>query len=105
MKTNKKLIEWSISVRGNYSNKCAVCGKGGKIDAHHHIPKELLINGDDSHRYDVKNGIALCPRHHKFCLQSAHKNYIWFYEWMLKNEPKTIKYLKNQYKDAFNEEV
>lgn len=108
MKFSKELTNqlklWSINVRNKYDNKCAICGKSsqhGKIDAHHHIPKELLINGRGDHRIDINNGIALCPKHHKFGLTSVHKNYIWFYEWLKVNEPDTIKYLKNKYPNAF----
>lgn len=52
---------WSVSVRTRDGNKCVECGATGRLHAHHvksfkHHP-EL--------RYDVSNGITLCPKCHE----------------------------------------
>jgi len=38
----------------------------------------------------MDNGITLCVTHHTFGKWSAHKNPIWFYEWMLHNRSEQL---------------
>lgn len=77
----KKLTEWSLAVRDR-DTACVVCGKKEYLNAHHILPKE---NYKDL-MYEEINGISLCPSHHKFGKYSAHKNPIWFSEFLKKNK-------------------
>ena len=63
---NKAHKDWRKAVLEKWDNKCAVCGAtcydGKKITplhAHHLIAWEV-----EKFRYDINNGIVLCPRHH-----------------------------------------
>lgn len=49
---------WSLIVRRG--RRCLVCGQE-RTDAHH-----LIGRGNIRFRWDLKNGVALCPRHHKW---------------------------------------
>ena len=60
---------WSLAVRADWANKCAVCGYG-KTEAHHLIPRQ-----HEATRYNIRNGIALCASHHQFDKDvSPHQN-------------------------------
>ena len=73
---------WSISVRTDWNWKCAVCG-GGPCDAHHLVPR-----ANQSTRYDLSNGIALCASHHQFCPDvSPHQNAAGWMQWLRENQP------------------
>lgn len=80
--------EWSEKVKEIYEGRCAICKSRVRINAHHIIPKEFIET-----RHDVENGIALCPRHHKWGMFSAHRNSIWF---LSKIESQKVKYLTNK---------
>ncbi len=69
---NKKDKEWRVQVLKE-CNKCVICGDTKMPNAHHIIPKNFKET-----RWDVINGIILCPKHHKFGKFSAHKNALWF---------------------------
>lgn len=72
---NKQDKEWSIAVKKDFDFKCLVCGSTKMLNAHHIVPRESL-----SFRHLVVNGLALCPKHHKFSRDfSAHKNPLVFY--------------------------
>jgi hypothetical protein len=85
----KKLSEWSLSVRARDGKKCVVCNREDFLNAHHILPKENY----KEFMYDIMNGITLCPSHHKFSKYSAHKNQVWFAEFLRT-------YCKEQYKWA-----
>ena len=92
---NKKFKEWSTLVKNRDNNKCVICEETNRLNAHHIIGrynKEL--------RFDINNGISLCPYHHMFCKEiSGHKNAFMLAIWLMKNRPKQFKYLiKNAYK-------
>lgn len=74
----RKDKEWSISVKINCNNQCVICGEIRRLNAHHIIPREFKET-----RWVVENGVALCPRHHKFGLFSAHRNPYWFINLLL----------------------
>jgi len=68
---------YSLAVRYDWGNKCAVCG-AGKCEAHHLIPRQ-----HQKTRYDLRNGIALCPVHHKFDADiSPHQNSAGWMLWL-----------------------
>ena len=74
---------WSLAVRDDWGNECAVCG-AGKCDAHHIIPRQHQIT-----RYDLQNGIALCSNHHQFDKDvSPHQNATGFVLWLEANHAK-----------------
>ena len=86
---------WSILVHKRFRNKCAVCKSTGKLDAHHIIDKRFGIL-----RFDILNGILLCPSHHKFGLESFHNNPIFAYEFLKAKFPNRISYLKEKSKES-----
>ena len=84
MKQTKELKEWAEMVKARDGNRCVICGKeagkgsGKGLNAHHILPKEQIAT-----RFDIGNGITLCPKHHKFSNEmSAHKNPFVFYRWL-----------------------
>ena len=75
---NKKDKEWAIQVKNRFNNKCAVCGEPKRLNAHHIIPRENKL-----FRWDLDNGIALCPKHHQFSREiSAHASSFIFHIWL-----------------------
>lgn len=73
----KQLSDWSKAVRAR-DEKCIVCGRIDHLNAHHILPKENY----KEFMYEVINGATLCPTHHKFGKYSAHKNPVWFAEYL-----------------------
>ena len=74
---------WSLAVRGDWNWRCAVCGNS-KVEAHHLSPRQ-----HEETRYLLRNGIALCSRHHQFCPDvSPHQNAAGWLEWLEHNHPK-----------------
>lgn len=56
---DSKLIKWSKEVRKRADYICEICGEPA-IDSHHIVP----VCVDNSLKYDLDNGIALCLRCH-----------------------------------------
>jgi len=74
LKLKKLDTEWAKAVKNKYNNKCALCGNEKLLNAHHIIPREIKET-----RHMIENGVALCPKHHKFDkTYSAHRNPLWF---------------------------
>ena len=68
---------WSLLVRADAGGQCEVCG-AEHTQAHHLIPKQVR-----AYRWELRNGIALCRKHHKFDRQlSAHGGTIGFFIWL-----------------------
>ena len=68
---------WSLAVRADWGERCAICG-AGKCEAHHLVPRQ-----HEATRYDMANGIALCPNCHKFSKDySPHQNAAGFIRWL-----------------------
>jgi hypothetical protein len=97
------LKEWAAEVCKD--GKCAVCGCGshevpirrGKRKgqmlvvnnhAHHLLPKERY----KSLRLEPQNGVPLCPNHHKYHMFAAHRNPLWFAEWLRVNRPEQYRW-------------
>lgn len=87
---NRLMRLWVEKVRILNGDRCAVCGRSyGDVDAK---GKQCFLNAhhiDSRHtnprmRWDALNGILLCPKHHKFSKNSAHKGSIWFITWLMK---------------------
>jgi len=84
---NRKDIEWREKVKSK-CNKCIICGDLKRVNCHHIIPKEIKAT-----RWAVRNGITLCPKHHKFGRFSAHKNALWFIRFLFEYDPLRTDYL------------
>jgi len=97
---NKKLKEWSRLVRERDKNKCVICKESKYLHAHHILPKEAKIY--NFLKFDVNNGISLCPKHHKYSYEiSPHKNPFTFMSWLKNERFEQYAYLLN--KTAKNE--
>lgn len=94
---NKAMKEWRLLVKKINGDKCVICGSSIRVNCHHIIPKEFHET-----RYEGVNGITLCPKHHKFGKFSAHKNGLWFIDWLLGNQPNRYEYLTTQIKQLIN---
>lgn len=104
---NKADEAWSKAVKLRDGNKCCICDATDHLQAHHLLPKSSY----SKYRHMISNGITLCPRHHSLGGESAHKNAVYFSEWLKAN--KSILFLwvldamaiktkvKNNYKDAY----
>ena len=72
--------EWKLYIKMDAHFECAICGSKSKLNAHHHIDRSNVET-----RHAFWNGTALCPGCHKFAVNSAHKNGVWFADWLRKN--------------------
>jgi hypothetical protein len=83
---------WSLLVRFRAGNKCEVCGSQDNVQAHH-----IIGRGNWRLRWETRNGVALCSKHHKFDRhRSAHLNPLWFDEWLDKHHKKDVKWLRER---------
>ena len=74
---------WSKAVKDDWCNRCAVCGTGSELNAHH-----LISRQHQATRYDLRNGICLCANHHQWNADiSPHKNAEGFRQWMETHHP------------------
>ena len=62
----------------NRDKVCQICGKEGKLDTAHIIPRNCLTL-----RWHPKNAVLLCPFHHKWSIQSFHQNPLYFANWFI----------------------
>jgi len=85
---------WSLTVRAKYENKCIICGSTSNPNAHHLIHRII-----SKYRWDVNNGVCLCPKHHLFGLDiSAHKGPFLFFEFLrLNHQDIMLQYVVNIY--------
>jgi hypothetical protein len=88
---------WRLAIRARARYKCEVpdCGKTKLVNAHHiesYITNRRL-------RYDLENGICLCPTHHKFGWLSAHKSFCFMTELLGEVRYESFLYLIDHYKD------
>lgn len=94
--TTRLYRKWAEIVKAKSGRKCAICGepdsKEHPLNAHHIMPRQNF----SALRFDPINGIALCPKCHKFGKFSAHKGGIWFADWLYKNEKPRYVYLINE---------
>jgi 5-methylcytosine-specific restriction endonuclease McrA len=91
---------WTKKVRGRDNNRCVICGDTVLPNAHH-----IISIDNKSTRWDIHNGITLCPSHHKFDnTYSAHKNPRRFFEWLLINRPEINEYLRTVEDKEFDDD-
>ena len=73
---------WSRAIVTEWNHRCAVCGHQ-KCEAHHLVPRQ-----NQATRYDLYNGVALCPKCHKFSPDiSPHQNAAAWMTWLVRNQP------------------
>lgn len=85
----KQLKLWSKAVKERANNRCEWCGKIEYLNSHHIISKRYKPL-----RFDLSNGIALCPRCHKFGIGiAAHENPLRVFLWLKENRPTAVQHL------------
>ena len=91
----KKDKEWAKLVKDRWDNRCMVCWHMFSItntkylNSHHLAPREIK-----ELRHDVRNGICVCVRHHKFDrFFSFHRNPLLMINWMLEYKLDDMDYL------------
>ena len=99
---------WTEKVHELHDGRCAICGRAyGDVDSAgkacflnaHHIDSR---NTNPRLRWDALNGILLCPKHHKFSKNSAHKGSIWFITWLMNNRRDKYDYIMAHRDDVVN---
>jgi len=89
---------WANAVKTRDGWKCVICAETNRPNAHHIIARE-----NHSAKYDIHNGISLCPKHHFFCRQlSAHNNPMGFLIWLERNRPDQFSYIKVIMREILN---
>lgn len=74
---------WAAAVKEDWNHRCAICGKGGVLHAHHLIPRAHYAV-----RFDLRNGIALCSYCHIRCHnKSPHQTALAFDLWLESHHP------------------
>ena len=83
---------WSWAVREDWGHKCARC-RATNVEAHHLVPRQM-----EGTRYSIRNGMALCPRCHKFDREfSPHQNAAGFISWLESEHPELAEwYFENR---------
>lgn len=91
--------EWQLLVKTRDGNKCIICGRNDILHIHHIIAREVK-----EFRWDVDNGVTLCPAHHKYLFMpfSAHRNSFLFYNWLVENRKEQITNLMKKYLNSIN---
>ena len=97
---NKLWKECTELVKERDNNQCCICGQSGLLHVHHILPKERFKDL----RFELNNLIVLCPKHHMFSRWSAHKNGIFFSEWLKQNRPNQYKYIQERVLVRLNNE-
>ena len=102
-KINRRLFKiWSEAVRSRAMFKCEYCkienkainvnGVSTKLDAHHLISRKVK---DLPLKFDINNGICLCPICHKWGIPSFHRDPITTITWLIANSPERYNYVLN----------
>lgn len=90
-KIRKEDRDWAKKIKER-DGECVICGAKEYLNAHHIIPREIK-----EFKYDLKNGITLCPRHHRFSYElSAHQNPLSFFMWLEQHRPMLLRYLRDK---------
>lgn len=105
-KINRRLFKlWSLAVRARVDFTCEYCGikkgelnennKPVKIDAHHLMNRDVR---DCPLKFDIRNGIALCPTCHKWSPNNAfHSNPIKTVAWLIENNDSRYQFVLENY--------
>lgn len=99
---NKCLKLWKEIVKLRTGNCCEICkwllGKDEKKNLQAHHIEDYRLN--KRLRYDSINGVAVCPKHHKFGLDSFHKSFVFAYTYLMTNRSVDIEYLSEHRDDG-----
>ena len=88
---------WSLAVRADWLNCCAVCGQVSGCEAHHLVPRE-----HEATRYDLMNGISLCYRHHQADKDlSPHMNAAGWMDWLKTHHPERAQWYHENRRPTF----
>jgi hypothetical protein len=105
VKIRKRLMAlWSLKCRESKNFTCIVCGQHKiregetedspgvikKVDAHHIISRDIK---NSFLRYHLTNAACVCPQCHKFGNYAAHRNPVFFTQYLMENMPETWQYL------------
>lgn len=84
----KKIADklWSLIVR--HVGHCEVCGKTEHLNAHHFVTRRC-----SNLRWNVDNGVCVCPSCHLFSVQSFHKNPLFAFDFLNQVHPAAIPFL------------
>ena len=96
---------WSLAVKDDWGCKCAICGRRGSgpdltkgLNSHHLVPRQHKAT-----RYVLENGICLCRPCHVFdANHSPHQHPAGFLEWLEKNHPSRIQWLRDNVHPRFD---
>lgn len=80
---------WALEAKYRKGFACEVCGKGYGLETHHYLPKKTYPRL----RYDRRNAVVLCARHHRYDAPlSAHHDPA-FHDWFKERRPADYAYL------------
>jgi len=106
---HRRLYKFTLDLcRVKANHTCAVCGmkkgdlyngKPQKVDSHHLYSRHFK---NCPLKWDMNNLICLCTLCHKTGKKSAHKNPIWFAEWLRINRPEQYQYVLNHCEDIID---
>jgi predicted restriction endonuclease len=89
---------WANAVKDRDGRKCVICGSTQMLNAHHIIARE-----NHETKFDLQNGLSLCPLHHFFNRQlSAHNNPLGMFMWLEKNRPEQLAYVKSKLQEILD---
>ena len=81
-------IAWSRVVA--QGGRCAYCGTGRNLQAHHLVPRRHNLT-----RHKLECGLCLCEHHHLFCPKvSPHLAKKEFEKWLKKNFPEKYRWVQ-----------
>lgn len=97
---NKLFKLWSEAVRERAQFKCEFCGIENKsinvngistkLDSHHFVSRKVK---DMPIKFDINNGICVCPICHKWGIPSFHRDPITTITWLIQNSPERYNYV------------
>lgn len=89
---------WASQVKTRDDNICQRCERPSKrLNAHHIIPRQYK-----GLRWDISNGVSLCPRCHRLGKEAAHQNALLFTEWLKTSKPDIYSYLMEKLSEEQN---
>jgi len=92
---------WAILVKQRDNNQCIVCEAQNMVNAHHLITRKVF-----KYRWDVNNGITLCPKHHEFDVTfSAHTAPWALEEWLKENNATLYSHWVENRNNITNEDI
>lgn len=86
---------WASAIKWRFGDKCAVCGATNYLSAHHLIPWEV-----EEFRFNINNGIALCPSHHTrygHGISPHSHGSMLFAIFLIKNFPEILKWIEENH--------